>query len=381
MRRIAVVLGPPTLTSVQVFHGINRYATKYPELEVYWFDHHGAHETTNMWEDISSWSPGALIYRSGVHLFQTAKKTESPSELAIEIHETQIAHCVTIDYGPILEFVQQQLEYLPQKRVVYFGCNLQTRIRDPLAERFKGDFLEYQLAANRSDLIALAPKPSATFKEWVTKHAPFVAVVNEAEEATYLQRVLHKCGIDVPNSVAIIALNDSYLCNANTHCVSAIEQPWEEVGYQAVRLAHRSIEGFIDEPQCVAVAAEVIHRRSSTIGQSVYPWIQSAVNYIDANLSNGISVSDILARQNVSRVTFERKFREIVGVSPGLYIRKNRLKLAMDYLASSQAPISVVAKKCGFSSPQKFSAFFKIASGESPQEFREKSHRNSEGDH
>ncbi|MFC7401326.1 AraC family transcriptional regulator [Citricoccus sp. GCM10030269] len=80
--------------------------------------------------------------------------------------------------------------------------------------------------------------------------------------------------------------------------------------------------------------------------------------YITAHLSNPDLTTDDVARANfLSRRTVQRLF-EHAGTTFSAWLKERRLERAHERLLSTTDPIAVIARECGFSSPQYFSRAF-----------------------
>lgn len=67
---------------------------------------------------------------------------------------------------------------------------------------------------------------------------------------------------------------------------------------------------------------------------------------------------------------FARSFREHVGMTPGRYRRRERIRAASRMLLGSSAPLSAIAHECGFSDQSHFTNVFRETAGISPQRYR-----------
>ena len=73
-----------------------------------------------------------------------------------------------------------------------------------------------------------------------------------------------------------------------------------------------------------------------------------AVQYINENFTQKITVAQLAKLSHLSERDFYRKFRTLTGMTPLEYKRKKQLELAANLLRDSQLSISEIADKCGF---------------------------------
>lgn len=96
--------------------------------------------------------------------------------------------------------------------------------------------------------------------------------------------------------------------------------------------------------------------------------ISHAIDYIEENLTNELSYSEIAKEAYSSSYNFQRVFSILCGMTLGEYIRKRRLTLAGSELASSNAKVIDVALKYAYDSPESFSRAFSKFHGVTPSE-------------
>lgn len=100
--------------------------------------------------------------------------------------------------------------------------------------------------------------------------------------------------------------------------------------------------------------------------------IQSAVQYIEDNLTDELNIEDIAAKAYVSSFHFQRIFSVLCGFTVGEYIRSRRLTLAAQELSVDNAKVIDIAVKYGYDSPDSFARAFTKFHGLSPSAAKEK---------
>ncbi|MEN0106902.1 MAG: AraC family transcriptional regulator [Pseudomonas sp.] len=93
-------------------------------------------------------------------------------------------------------------------------------------------------------------------------------------------------------------------------------------------------------------------------------------DYIEAHLSEAISLGQLAGLAALSEYHFARMFRESFGVPPHRYLLARRLVRAQQLLQETALPLGDVALACGFASASHFSNRFRSALGATPGEYR-----------
>ena len=102
-------------------------------------------------------------------------------------------------------------------------------------------------------------------------------------------------------------------------------------------------------------------------------WIhgmQSAIDYIEAHLTEEIDYDAVAAQSFSSSYHFQRVFSILCGLTVGEYIRNRRLALAGAELATGNAKVIDVALKFGYESPDSFAKAFQRFHGVLPSQVR-----------
>lgn len=90
-------------------------------------------------------------------------------------------------------------------------------------------------------------------------------------------------------------------------------------------------------------------------------WIESmsrAISYIEANITQPISVDKIAREAAASPFYFQKGFAMLCGFTVGEYIRQRRLTLAGTELATTDEKVIDIALKYGYDSPDAFTKAF-----------------------
>ena len=98
--------------------------------------------------------------------------------------------------------------------------------------------------------------------------------------------------------------------------------------------------------------------------------VQAAKSFLQENLVQEISISELAERLGCSRGHLHAAFRREMGMSPNDYLQRLRIKRCCDKLRTSTDSITEVAFGNGFDSAQYFARVFRKYLGFSPTEFR-----------
>src|SRR5215211_3414007 len=90
-----------------------------------------------------------------------------------------------------------------------------------------------------------------------------------------------------------------------------------------------------------------------------------------ANLDAGITVDELATRGAMSPRTLTRRFRAAVGMAPGEWIQRERLRLAQRLLERTEEPVEAVARRAGYESSVTMRAQFAARLDTSPRAYRQ----------
>ena len=99
--------------------------------------------------------------------------------------------------------------------------------------------------------------------------------------------------------------------------------------------------------------------------------INKVIDYIHGHMDGDLSVGALAGRADMSTYHFVRVFRKQMGETLARYVTRRRLELAAALLLGDDGiPVSEVAYRCGFASPNVFCRNFKARFGITAQQYR-----------
>jgi len=100
--------------------------------------------------------------------------------------------------------------------------------------------------------------------------------------------------------------------------------------------------------------------------------VQPAVDYVERNLGEKLSVADASSLLNMSYTHFIKMFKKAVGMSFTDFVVYKRIKKAEQQLLTSDISIAEVADSVGISNLGHFYEMFRRMNGCSPKQFRDR---------
>jgi LacI family transcriptional regulator len=98
--------------------------------------------------------------------------------------------------------------------------------------------------------------------------------------------------------------------------------------------------------------------------------VARAIAFIRMHTAQPIQVRDILRAVPVSRRSLDRRFQQVLGRTPADEIRRVHLERAKQLLADTDMPVPNVAAASGFRSREYLARAFKLETGLSPRQYR-----------
>lgn len=102
----------------------------------------------------------------------------------------------------------------------------------------------------------------------------------------------------------------------------------------------------------------------------VDPRISKSIEWVSQHFREPYSVAELAKLCGLSRSRFSDLFHAQVGLTPGEFVEKQRLALAMHLLRYTTMSVSEIADRVGYSSVFYFSRRFKHTAGRGPLDYR-----------
>jgi LacI family transcriptional regulator len=188
-------------------------------------------------------------------------------------------------------------------------------------------------------------------------------------------------GLRIPDQVALLGVdNDELECRLTSPPLSSVENPSERIGYEAARLLDRLMGATPPTELRISIPAPAVVTRQSTDTLAVEDQdMGRAMAFIREHACGGLSVSEVADHIALSRRMLERRFRQLLGRSVLQEIRNVRIGRARELLLKTDLPMPEIARRCGFSSPQRLAVVFGKIVGEVPTAFRRRGRMDPSG--
>lgn len=98
--------------------------------------------------------------------------------------------------------------------------------------------------------------------------------------------------------------------------------------------------------------------------------VQNAIQYINAHISEPITLSDISNAVNLCNTALTSSFKTVTGLTPYKYLIIQRIKKSIELLRDTDLTVIEIAQKCGFQNTVTFNRSFRQITGLTPTEFR-----------
>jgi AraC family transcriptional regulator len=166
--------------------------------------------------------------------------------------------------------------------------------------------------------------------------------------------------------VSTIALGRSYdwvyhvigLLDSAVHQLHSKEKTAHGTILEATSLLRKQI----DPP----TPREIPHER----GRLLTWQVRKVHDYIESHISRPVLVADLCALIRRSEAHFSRSFKLTFGESPHAFLVRRRVELAAQYMLTTDASLSDIALRCGFTDQAHLCKHFRQTAGQTPAAWR-----------
>ncbi len=159
--------------------------------------------------------------------------------------------------------------------------------------------------------------------------------------------------------------------------ISCLEDP--TILQMVLNLYHSSQEddaysALYRDTMTLALAAHLYRaygQLEETSPQTNDPRIKRAIDYIEDNLDQPITLDELAGVSAMSRYHFAKMFKDLTSLPPHRYLAERRIEQAKSLLMSSSLSTAEVAYQVGYNSQSNFTQIFRRLTGVTPAKFRE----------
>ena len=220
----------------------------------------------------------------------------------------------------------------------------------------------------RDDFSQESERLAAWLKRLPSPTAVFVVHDRRAQQVI---ATAVNAGIDVPQQIAVLGVDDDRLiCENTTPAISSIPVHPEEVGRRYAKTLHELLMGGRPASYVRTRHTEVITRASTDANAIGDPFVARAMRLIDRDLGAAHTLDELAAAAGCAKRTLQVRFQQTLGVTLSETLAAARLAEARRILADSDLPIEEVARRCGFCGASHLGQRLRETTGLGPRDFR-----------
>lgn len=203
---------------------------------------------------------------------------------------------------------------------------------------------------------------------------PIALMACDDTQANRIMEVCRIIGLKIPEEVAVLGVdNDEIMCTLSDPPLSSVNINIKKGGYEAAQLIDRLIRDQEAPYEDIVIRPTgIVNRLSTDIYATEDKAILIALRYIHQNLSQKISVDDIVGQVPLSRRLVEVRFKNVTGKSIYHYIFDLRMERFAQLLLESKESVADIGMSVGFFDSKNLSRQFKQWKGCTPLEYRKR---------
>lgn len=215
-----------------------------------------------------------------------------------------------------------------------------------------------------------------TLSRYLTKELrrlpkPLAVMTCTDYDAAMLINFCLPAGLHIPDQIGVIgADNNSVVCDGLPVTLSSVDPGSAMIGYQAAALLDKLMRRSRPPGEPILIPPHgVVMRQSSNRYVIADPRLDRAVDLMNRNLDQNLSLEQIADQVGLSRKSFYVLFKRAMQELPAEFLRRRRLELAQRLLAQTEEKLPEIARQCGMS-PITLIRQFRREQGKTPQLWR-----------
>ena len=194
----------------------------------------------------------------------------------------------------------------------------------------------------------------------------------EDQLARGVVKTAQEMSLRVPEDLAVLGEgNWPFVSDLLPPPLSSIELGAERIGYQAAALLDRLMNGEDPPAEPIIVPPRgLVQRRSTEVLAVEDETVRDALEYMHGYCREPIQIADVVRRVPINRRALERRFRRILGRSPGEELRRVRIITACQMLVETDMPVYAISRACGFLNRERFNVAFRKETHMPPSQYR-----------
>ena len=223
-------------------------------------------------------------------------------------------------------------------------------------------------------------KDAARLRKWLLElPKPCGVMAADDEIAATAVSICRLSGIDIPNDIAVIGVDDNEsLCENTVPTLSSVRPDFQQGGGFAARLLARMMRGGRSaHRETVFGVSGIVKRGSTRVFKRRDAEVSAALERIWAPDGVTLSPKDVLAGFSCSRRNAEIRFRQATGKAVLEEIVAARMSRAKTLLDGTTLSIPEIAAQCGYRYSTNFRDAFRAATGLNPLAWRKNNVKNA----
>ena len=293
------------------------------------------------------------------------------------------AVCVVHDAESVANAAARELMYIGMGSFAFVGAKgkgWSDRRKVAFAEAMKLNARPVSAIDVHPTSAGVYDKDATRLRKWLLElPKPCGVMAADDEIAATAISICRLSGIDVPNDIAIVGVDDNEsLCENTVPPLSSVRPDFQQGGRLAARDLARRIHGGRSVLRETVFGVSGITRRGSTrVFKRRDAEVSAALERIWAPDGVSLSPKDVLAGFSCSRRNAEIRFRQATGKSVLEEIVAARMSRAKALLSKTVQPIPEIAAQCGYRYSTNFRDAFRAATGLNPLAWRKNNVKNA----